>query len=483
MRVSAGFFVSGRSGKMLIHTLPPRLMCRLMAIRADSICRLVTYACSSAWMPYSPKLTDVPPLAMPRCLGWCCLRCLTLRGINMTQLSVFSVGASALAPAAASVPVAASATAGASSGGAGASSAPDAARPASVLVAVVPDAPLRRGRVPDGRSRRGRSAPAGTVDVALVDPHLHADTAEGGLGLVQAVVDVGAQRVQRHPTLAVELRAAHLGAAEAARALYPDALHVGLTHRRLDGLAHRAAERHAVRKLLCHTLCHQLGLGLGVLHLENVQLHLLAGQLLQVGTDAVGLGATAADDDARPRGVDVDADPVARPFDLHVGDAGALQTGGQQPTDRHVFLDVILVLLVGVPPGLPVGGDTEPEAVRIDFLAHYSEPSFASDASIVVCSALIASASAVFVSAAFLAGAFFSGASAAALVAGAFLAAAALLACARRARAVPADWPARSSRDGRLSTTTVMWLVRLRIRNARPWARGRIRLAVGPSSA
>ena len=41
MRVSAGFLVSGRSGKMLIHTLPPRRMCRLMAIRADSICRLV----------------------------------------------------------------------------------------------------------------------------------------------------------------------------------------------------------------------------------------------------------------------------------------------------------------------------------------------------------------------------------------------------------------------------------------------------------
>src|SRR6476620_11667731 len=28
-----------------------------------------------------------------------------------------------------------------------------------------------------------------------------------------------------------------------------------------------------------------------------------------------------------------------------------------------------------------------------------------------------------------------------------------------------------------------MWLVRLRIRNARPWARGRMRLAVGPPSA
>src|SRR5690606_24705182 len=37
MRVSAGFFVSGRSGKMLIHTFPPRLMWRVIAIRAASI--------------------------------------------------------------------------------------------------------------------------------------------------------------------------------------------------------------------------------------------------------------------------------------------------------------------------------------------------------------------------------------------------------------------------------------------------------------
>src|SRR5690606_10011405 len=78
--------------------------------------------------------------------------------------------------------------------------------------------------------RGGGQLALATDDVALVDPHLHADPAEGGPGLVEAVVDIGAQRVQRHPTLAVELRAAHLGAAEAARALHPDALDVGLAH-------------------------------------------------------------------------------------------------------------------------------------------------------------------------------------------------------------------------------------------------------------
>src|SRR3954449_1755332 len=34
-------------------------------------------------MPYSPKVTFVPPLAIPRRFGWCCLRCLTLRGISI----------------------------------------------------------------------------------------------------------------------------------------------------------------------------------------------------------------------------------------------------------------------------------------------------------------------------------------------------------------------------------------------------------------
>src|SRR5690606_407599 len=95
-------------------------------------------------------------------------------------------------------------------------------------------------------------------EVTLVDPHLHTDAAEGGPGLVEAVVDVRAQRVQRHAALAVELRAGHLGAAETAGALDPDALGTG-TQRRLQALAHRATERHAGRELLGDALGDQLG--------------------------------------------------------------------------------------------------------------------------------------------------------------------------------------------------------------------------------
>ncbi len=51
IRVSAGFWVMGLSGKIVIHTLPPRRMVRVMAIRAASIWRAVTQASSSDFSP------------------------------------------------------------------------------------------------------------------------------------------------------------------------------------------------------------------------------------------------------------------------------------------------------------------------------------------------------------------------------------------------------------------------------------------------
>src|SRR6266545_116807 len=88
MRVSAGFLVTGLSGKMLVHTLPPRLIARVMAIRAASIWRAVSQPGSSAWMPYSPKASESPPLARPFVRPRWCLRWATLRGINMSVVTL-----------------------------------------------------------------------------------------------------------------------------------------------------------------------------------------------------------------------------------------------------------------------------------------------------------------------------------------------------------------------------------------------------------
>src|SRR3954469_4019362 len=347
----------------------------------------------------------VPPLARPERSGWCCLRCLTRRGISMGSGPLFrargvlgasrcvtgrrggrgALGAGGLADALRGRDVAGRGgdrargvdvghdrglgsldrgrlgcrttglcPAGRCTGGAGAT------RTLLALATL-----LARGKGLEGLALGTRAA-----HVALVDPHLDADAAEGGPGLVQAVVDVRAKRVQRHPALAVELRPAHLRAAETAGALHPDALDLRAALSRLHGLAHGPPEADAAGELLGDTLRDELGVGLGVLDLKDVELHLLAGELLQLTPDAVRLGAAAADDDPRPGGVDVDADPVTGALDLDLGDAGPLHALGHELADRDVFLDVVLVQLVRIPPGLVVGGDPETEPVRVDLLTH-----------------------------------------------------------------------------------------------------------------
>jgi hypothetical protein len=176
--------------------------------------------------------------------------------------------------------------------------------------------------------------------------------------------------VQGHAALAIPLGAGHLGTAEAAGALHPDALGATL-HGRVDRAAHRPAERDAAGELLGHALGDQLGVGLGPLHFEDVEGDLLVGDFVEVGADLVGLDAAAADDHAGPGGVDVDPHPVAGALDLHAADAGVRQAALEVPPDGDVLVQVALIVLVSEPAGLPVRGDPEPEPVWVDLLSHY----------------------------------------------------------------------------------------------------------------
>ena len=87
IRVSAGFLVIGLSGNIRIQTLPPRLMKRVIAIRAASICRAVIQPHSIAFKPYSPNASEEPRQALPVIRPRCALRYLTFFGINMAFYS------------------------------------------------------------------------------------------------------------------------------------------------------------------------------------------------------------------------------------------------------------------------------------------------------------------------------------------------------------------------------------------------------------
>src|SRR5262249_27324632 len=140
-------------------------------------------------------------------------------------------------------------------------------------------------------------------DFALEDPHLHAAGAVGGERGGDAVVDVGAERVQRHAALAVPLHAGDLGAAEPAGAVDADALGAQ-PHRRLHGALHGAAERNAPLELLGNRFGDQLGVELGLADLDNVDDDVGLGELRHLAAQLLDVGALLADDDARARRLD-----------------------------------------------------------------------------------------------------------------------------------------------------------------------------------
>ena len=214
-------------------------------------------------------------------------------------------------------------------------------------------------------------------DLALVDPALHADSAGGRPRLDEAVVDVGAERVERHAAVRVALGAGHLGAAQAAGDLDLHALRAG-AHGGGERALHRAAERDPVLELLGDRLGDQLRVELGPLDLADVDLDRLRGELVQVAAEGVHLGAGLADDDAGPGRVDVHGDLAALLHDRDVGEAGVRQTPLDVIADSEVLEQVIGELALVEPVRLPVMDVADAEALGMNLLTHQSLLSSAS---------------------------------------------------------------------------------------------------------
>src|SRR5207302_6342683 len=95
----------------------------------------------------------------------------------------------------------------------------------------------------------------------------------------EAVVDVRAQRLQRQLAVQIPLGAGNFRSVEPPGDAHLDAARAE-PQRRLDGLAHRAAERHALLELHRHRFGNQLAVELGLLDLLDVDEDLAARALL-----------------------------------------------------------------------------------------------------------------------------------------------------------------------------------------------------------
>ena len=140
-------------------------------------------------------------------------------------------------------------------------------------------------------------------------------------------------------------------------------------------IARFMARRKLIRRceLVGDALRDQRRVELGLLDLLDVELHVgVVGDAAELAAEPVGLGAAAADDDARTGRVHVDPEPVAGALDLDAAHGRSLELGHQVVADLPVLDHRVLVVAVVEPARLPVGRDAEAEPVGIDLLAHQS---------------------------------------------------------------------------------------------------------------
>src|SRR3954470_12228527 len=96
----------------------------------------------------------------------------------------------------------------------------------------------------------------------MIDPDLYPDLAHLGFGLLEAIIYVRVERVQRYPALGDGLRPAHLDTTQAPAALYPGALSP-TAHRARERPLHRPPERRPTFELLGNRLRHERSVELG----------------------------------------------------------------------------------------------------------------------------------------------------------------------------------------------------------------------------
>src|SRR5581483_6532316 len=216
-------------------------------------------------------------------------------------------------------------------------------------------------------------------DLALEDPDLHAAGSVSRERGGHAVIDVGAQRMQRHAALAIPLHPRDLGAAEPPRAIDADALGAK-PHGRLHGPLHGAAEGDAPFELLGDRLGDELGVELRLTDFNDIDDDVRVGQRRHHAAQLLDIGALLADHHAWPRRVNGNAAFLVRALDDDLGYRGLLEQLLQLLANLHILVQQPAVFaLAGKPARIPGAVHTEPQSNRIDLLTHVSSfPPYAS---------------------------------------------------------------------------------------------------------
>ena len=174
-------------------------------------------------------------------------------------------------------------------------------------------------------------------DLAPEDPNLYPNNSVGRARFGKTIIDIGAQSMQRHPSLrgtipCARFRSRPVGQPiEFSRPGLPCAWHA---KRFLSwpGGRPRAAPT-GVRRFRG-----ELGVEIGSAHLVDIDISLAMGELGNLFLKLFDFRALLADDDTRPRGVNIDFSFVGGSLNLNLGNPGVIQACLQEIVNAKIFV-------------------------------------------------------------------------------------------------------------------------------------------------
>ena len=174
--------------------------------------------------------------------------------------------------------------------------------------------------------------------------------------------------MQRSTTFLEHFAAGHFSTTDTAGDLNLDALCTN-AHGVGDGHLDGAAIADAAFDLAGDGVRNDVGVNLGALDLENVDLDVLVGDLLKLFLEFVDLLAALSDDEARTSSIDGDGDELQRTLDDDLAEAGLCKTVAEILANLIVLCDFLCVVTT-TSVRVPTTGDTDSVADRISFLSH-----------------------------------------------------------------------------------------------------------------
>ena len=207
---------------------------------------------------------------------------------------------------------------------------------------------------------------------SFADPAFDTQLAVNSIGLSETVIDFCAEGVERDAAPMILLDPGELGATEASGTTDLDALSAEILGS-LESLFHGASKRDAALELESDVFSHELGVGLGMLDLDDIDVDFFAGHAAELFLELIDFSAFAADDDTGASGENGDAATVGGALDEDLGHGSRLELLLKQLADIAVFSEELAeFLFAGEPFGTPVAIYCDAQTDRIGFLSHNS---------------------------------------------------------------------------------------------------------------